>query len=465
MVASVFISTDVVDSKTALTITVLSIATILGIVCYKSKKTWIPILICMMLVRDFHLGNLFGGGTLKVGDIFIGYLFLLWLGKDLILNKSTHLLKIKLDAFILLFMFVHVLSLLWSTDIEFGMLRVLKLIRNMMFYIIMRELFIEDFLGSLNKSTVYYTVTGIVLLAVHIGIVLMFGGYYDFLTFYQKESLTSQDLGALRVMKTGGGFLITGPALWLFIAAILNYVSLMRTTERGTIFFKYFLILLFVLGAMLTLQRSLVVMVLIMFVVKFIGSLLLNYKKDIIGISTILVAFMVIGSSLGLTNIFEKRFENAFEDSSWVIRTEFYAAAFEAFRDSPIIGIGAGSNYSWLKAHAEIGDDTRIVHSAYMLVLSETGAIGMFMFIGMVYWWIKYLLDAIRNPNNIPFMRIFSMTLFAFSASYLVYIVQVGEFEELEVWFVMAIASAIRILNNNMIATGNQYCEFRKMYA
>ena len=53
-----------------------------------------------------------------------------------------------------------------------------------------------------------------------------------------------------------------------------------------------------------------------------------------------------------------------------------------------------------------------------------------------------------------PFMRIISMTLFAFSGSYLVYIVQVGEFEELEVWFVMAIASAIKKLDMASFGTG-----------
>lgn len=450
---SLFLSINIVNSRTTLIIIALLIATVLGLIVYHSINTWIPIMICLLLVRDFHLGSIIGEGTLKIGDIFIVYLFLLWLIREFLIKKSTRFLKSKLDFCIVLFVFIHAFSLLWSTDIEYGLLRVFKLIRNVIFYIIMRELFINDFLGSYKKATTYYIITGIVLLAVHMGIVLMFGGFYDFLSFYQKETLTSTDLGALRVRATGGGFLITGPAMWLFIAAILTFGSLMLTNSRAVKTLKISLIILFVLGATLTLQRSFVVMAIIMFVFLLIGSLYLKYKKNIVTISIILVAFVVIGSALGLTNIFEKRFENAFEDSSWVIRTEFYASAVDAFRHSPILGIGAGSNYSWLQTHANIGDETRIVHSAYLLVLSEVGMLGFLIFLFMIYFWIKYLLDCIRNSNRMPYMRVISMTLFAFSASYFVYIVQVGEFEDFEVWFVMAIASAIKNLDLASIGT------------
>ena len=389
-----------------------------------------------------------GEGSLKIGDIFIAYVFSLWLIRDLFIRNSTRFLKSKLDLFITIFIFLNIFSLFWSTDIEYGLLRVIKLIRNFMFYIIIRELFITDFMGSYKKATASYIVTGIVLMTVYMSVVLLFGGFSDFLSLYQKETLTSLDLGALRARATGGGFLISGPAMWFFITAILVFGSLMLSNTRTVKILKILLIIMFVLGAILTLQRSLLVMVIIMFLFLLAGSLYLKSKRNILLVSVIFVVFAVMGSVLGFGDIIEKRFVNAFEDSSWTQRTEFYESAIDAFRQNPLLGIGAGSNYSWQGTYAEIGENrSRIVHSAYLLVLSEVGILGLVIFLFIIYFWIRYLWNCIKNTNCVPYLRSICMVLFAFSASYLVYIVQVGEFEEFEVWFVMAIASAIKNLN------------------
>ena len=446
------------DSNTILMIITYMVVLFLALIVFHSTNTWIPILICLLLVRDFKLGSLIGDGSLKIGDIFIAYVFSLWLIREVVKKNSTRFLKSKLDLFIILFISLHIFSLFWSTDIEYGLVRVFKLVRNFMFYIIIRELFITNFMGSYKKATLFYIVTAIALLIVHFSVVLSGGGFSDFLSFYQKETLTATDLGALRVRGTGGGFLISGPAMWFTITAILVFGSLTLRNTRAVRKLKIFLIMMFLLGVILTLQRSSMVMVIIMIIFLLAGSLYLKSKRNIILICIMLFVFAVIGSALRLGGIYEKRFENAFKSDSWTSRTDFYASAIDAFRQSPLLGIGVGSNYSWQKNYPDIGGGrSRVVHSVYFLVLSELGISGLIIFMVIIFLWLKYLFDCIMDHNYMPYLRSICMAFLAFGAGYLVYIVQVGEFEEFEVWLVMAIASAIKNLNSPAVGMVKDY--------
>ena len=317
-----------------------------------------------------------------------------------------------------------------------------------MFYIIIRELFITEFMGSYKKATASYIVTGIVLMTVHMSVVLSHGGFLDFLSFHQKATLTAVDLGALRVRGTGGGFLISGSGMWLTITATLLFGSVTLRNTRAVTIAKICLIIIFVLAVIMTLARSSMIMLTVMFVVLLAGSLYLKYKRHIMSIFIVFIVLAVTGSAAGLGDIFTKRFDNAFEGDSWTSRMAFYGSAVDAFRQSPLLGIGVGSNYSWQENYPEIGGNrSRVVHSVYFLVLSEVGISGLIIFMIIIFLWLKYLFDCIRNPDCMPYLRSICMALFAFSASYFVYIVQVGEFEAFEPWLVMAIASAIKNLN------------------
>jgi len=459
----VAISLDLSDTREVLLPIVLITALFLALAVISSRKTWIPILICLLLIRDFTLCPLIGEGSLKIGDVFIAYMCCLWMFGDLFIKNSTKVIKSELDLFIILFLILNTCSLFWSTDLEYGLVRVLKLIRNFCFYIIIRELFIKDFWGSYKKTTVTYIITGIVLLTVYLSVVVSAGGFSDFLSLYHKKTLSSLDLGALRVRGSGGGFLISGPAMWYMIAGTFIFGSLVLTNSRITRKIKIILIMvMFASATVLTLARSVFGMFAVLMILLFSGSLFLRSKRNITAISVILILFTVMGAASGLVGIYSKRFKNAFRDGSWIQREELYNAAIGAFKYSPVLGIGAGSNYSWQANYPEIGANrSRIVHSAYMLVLSELGVIGFIIFLAIIYFWIKYLWNCVRNPNAGLYFRSISMTLFAFSISYLLYILIVGEFEAFEPWLVMAIASAIKNLNIPNVHSNRRPIELR----
>lgn len=445
---------DPSDTRELFALVLLPAAGVLALAAPSSRRIWIPVLIGSMIIRDFSLGSLFGGAaTLKIGDIFIAYLFILWLLGHVFIKDSVKFVKSGLDLCIVLFILFHVCSLLWSTDLEYGLLRCMKLVRNFLFYLIMRELFIRDFTAGYRSLTVSYVVTGLLLLLVHFSVVFSAGGLSDLLSLVhtKKAALTSIDLGALRVRGTGGGFFITGPSMWLMITGTVVFGSIMMTNSRLGRWLKVLLALTMFAGATLVLSRSTFVMLAGLMALLFLGSVYLRSKSNIIAISTILFLFAAAGAAAGLDDIYQKRFTNAFQDGSWTQRVDLYLPAIDAFLEHPLAGIGAGSNYSWQAHYPEIGkNQTRIVHSTYLLVLSETGVVGSIFFLAMLYFWIRYLWDCVRNRGCEPRIRSACMALLAFSVSYLVYMSVVGEFEEFEPWLVMAIASAVRNLKGSI---------------
>lgn len=429
---------------------------LLGLVAITSKKTWIPVIICLIIIRDLSLGSLVGGGTLKIGDIFIAFLFCFWILGDLFLKNSTRLIKTKLDLFIVLFLLVNILSLLWTTDLEFGILRALKLVRDFFFYIIIRELFIRDFWGSYKKTTISYAATGILLLVVYLCVVISSGGIADFLTLYQKKTLSSLDLGAFRARGTGLGFLLSGPAMWFMMAGIFTFGALILIPTRLIRSLAVVLVMLMLVSAtVFTLGRVIFVMMLILLSLLLIGSLYVRSRTYIKAISTILIVLILAGFASGVGSLYTKRFNNAFKDGSWKERERYFQSAMEAFLQEPLCGIGAGSNYSWQMGYPKIIMKSRTVHSTYSLVLSEIGILGLSLFLVMIGLWVSYLWEGIRRFRDNPLLGDICMTLLAFSFSYLFYIIFVGEFEEFEPWFIMAVACAIRSINISAAAATN----------
>jgi len=322
-------------------------------------------------------------------------------------------------------------------------LRCLKFVRNFLFYVLIRELFLRDFFNNYKRLVISYILTAIILLSVHISVILSAGGLADFATLTQKVTLSSVDLGSLRVRGTGAGFLISGSSMWFMITGAIVFGSIAITDSRFIRLLKVFFVLGIFIAAVLTLSRSTIIMLALLLMLLFFGSMYLRQKKPIFSISAILIMLIVAGLALGLGNIFQRRFNRAFEDGSWTQRLDLYRPALDAFKHSPIIGIGVGSNKSWQFAYPEIGgQQSRFVHSTYLLILSETGLLGSLLFLTMIYYWLSYLWRSLNNRNYALQGRSICMTLLAYSLAYFVYISAVGEFEDFEPWLVMAIAAA-----------------------
>jgi len=76
------------------------------------------------------------------------------------------------------------------------------------------------------------------------------------------------------------------------------------------------------------------------------------------------------------------------DDDSAMGRVEAWRAGFDMLRTSPLFGVG----YQQFREHWKITS-----HNSFVLVGSELGLIGLFVWIGLLYWSYKYLKAVIQN--------------------------------------------------------------------
>jgi O-antigen ligase len=434
------------------------IAPFLVIALMASEKTWVPILILLLPLRDLNLAGLVGSGGLKIGDIFISLIFIIWLFRDLFMKRSTQVVKTKLDLSIVLFLILYAISLFWATDLEQGVWRVSKLFRDFFLFIIIRDLLIKDFLGNYKKMTISYIVTGVVIIIVYSSVIYAAGGFSDYMSLYEKETISSIDMRGLRTRGTGGGFLISGISDWLMVAGSLVYGTLALTKSAKASLIKIFIIvLMFAMATIGTLSRSAFIMGVIIISVLFLGNIkigLRKLKKNILMLLVVIIILGILGAGLGAKKIYTGRFSSGFEDQSWLERLVLYEVAIKAFFYSPIYGIGPGSNITWQDKHIEM-QPSRIVHSTYLTILSELGLIGLIIFTIMLYYWLSYLWHCLRSPDVNIYFRNISLAIFAFSIGYLILAAIQQEFEAFEPWLMMAFASALENLYSSGVCTVN----------
>jgi O-antigen ligase len=418
-------------------------ALLLIFVAVTSKRSWLLILLLLMPIRDLQLAGLFGGGTLKIGDIFIALLFGLWLAHDVLLKKKTKFLKSNLDLYILLFIVFYVIALAWSMNLDLGLVRVTKLMRNYFLYVLIREIFIWDFKDSFKKAAFAYALTSIVISVVY----FLSAGKESLSSLFSlshKESIAATDLLNIRAITTGGGILINGPQIWLMLASCFIYGSLMITKSKPARIVKFGLIGVFIFAAITTLNRSVMGLMGVIAAVLFIGSWNLKIKNARKWILVLCLCLLVGGTALRLPQIFLKRFTNVSQDQAWLERGDLAKSAIDAFRHSPVIGIGPGSNMTWEAKFRP--DPSRFVDNFYLTVLSEVGLIGFLLLLMMLYYWLKYLVTALRlKIMELP-LKNMVLAVLAFSVGFL-FIALVGqEIESLEPWIMMGIAAAVKAL-------------------
>jgi O-antigen ligase len=108
--------------------------------------------------------------------------------------------------------------------------------------------------------------------------------------------------------------------------------------------------------------------------------------------------FAAVGATLALPLLLLGTSREAQEASqSSMERMEAWMTGLEFFKKDPIFGVGLGqfAELHWLTAH-----------NSYLLVASETGIIGMFLWSTLLYLSVKICLVAYRRYRQVPEARV-----------------------------------------------------------
>jgi O-antigen ligase len=150
-------------------------------------------------------------------------------------------------------------------------------------------------------------------------------------------------------------------------------------------------------------------------IVLFGFSLAEKYKKQkfnpllLIGISVIVLTTIII--VIMQDNFIAQRFlTTKLSDESIVQRQSLIAQSFKMFQGSPIIGVGINNIYNNLNIASVKGVNFLIqpVHNIFLLVLSETGVIGLVTFL---FVFLKSFLAVIKKRNIYLLLSLLAITI------------------------------------------------------
>jgi len=200
-----------------------------------------------------------------------------------------------------------------------------------------------------------------------------------------------------------GGFLAATIPLLIF-----NFqFSIFNQTKKFSIF-KLATIILGTIALVLTGSRSAIVVGAIAFVIGIMKSesRIMNYElwkknKFIIQHSLFVILFLILAWTFLKINP---------ADESVVVRQQLNAAAIKLWQQSPLIGVGLGNFL--VELPKALTSRTiyflQPVHNIYLLVLSETGVVGLVLFLLLIGKGIRGLVLGIREKKKQFFIFHFS---------------------------------------------------------
>jgi O-antigen ligase len=352
----------------------------------------------LMLTAFFLPLTVFGG------NFFAVLIFLLWIIKADFKSDFHQLKNNKLIIAVFLYLLVHVIALLWTADMEFGLYTLRKQLKF---------LFIPIFMLFVKREHVKYYIFSF-LLSMSLSEVWSYGIWFELLPLYGGATLEDP----IPLMSHAN----YTPFLTIAIYFLSYYVLFDNSISKLKRITYSFFIITMSINMFITGGRAGQVMYFAMLVITvfqyFSGKLL---KASLVSLIILLLTFSTAYST---SKIFKYRVDVAisqftnykeflkstpnpgeeFVGSSVGERMVFAVSSWEIFTEHPIFGVGTGDFKNEfakkLSINAPYIEIVENPHNMYSLILAQFGLLGLVALLYIFYIQIK-----IATKSNEEFVR------------------------------------------------------------
>jgi O-antigen ligase len=355
--------------------------------------------------------------TVAGANIAVALIVILWIVEGDFKRKYLELKDNKVVLASLAFVLMHIIALLWSDDIKWG----LNIIKKEAIFLVLPIL-----MSVVRKEHMKHYIIAF-LLAISIDMFISYGIWLELLQMAGTSVLNPTPPYISHI--SYNPYLAFGVYIALFLI-------LFNDIERKYKNILFLLVILMSISMFITGGRAgqvvyvvLVSLILLHYYQKSIG------KAILISIATIIVVFTVAYNS---STIFEHRVHESANsinelithDSKEVLqgsislRVGFAINSFNIWMDNFLIGVGSGDfpqeykEYN-VNSNYKTFEDTQHPHNMYLLVAVQSGVVGLLLLLSIIYYELKYAIDSKDEYRPmryaLPIMFIFLM----FSDSYL----------------------------------------------
>ncbi|MEQ1727564.1 MAG: O-antigen ligase family protein [Vicinamibacterales bacterium] len=404
---------------------------------FPGDNFWVGAIILTMPVRELSLGQV-GPGFIRLGDLVLAGAVLMWVLTEL-KQRGRSLRLNALDGFVVLFLALYILSILWSDQFEWGVLRLAKLTRNTLLYLLLVQYLRQDIIVRFTRLAMFFVASGVVSSLAYLVSIQQAGGTTALGVMFSADTLASSD-ERLTVVKgdQGAGVFLKGVASWLPLCSLLG-VTFLNDSRRSLRALGTWLAIGLMVGlTLLTMTRAAWIALVAAVVVTLLADVPARSFRRAGALGLFVAILGLVGLGGTLLGIANSRFTDGLllEDQSVQERLTFFAIALERFTTNPIFGGGVASIDP-----AEF----LVVHNAYLQVLGELGLVGAAVFLVMLFLWVYYLFAVRRHCKRRRDRHAQGLvaSVGGATAFFLVYFLAGHDLGSGEPWIVLALASAL----------------------
>ncbi|WP_263833662.1 O-antigen ligase family protein [Sulfurospirillum oryzae] len=321
--------------------------------------------------------------SVSIGTAVIGCIMLLWLGEGKFKEKFTIIQHNKISHAFLAFFIIHLIGLLWSEDLKWGLHIVSKEWRMLLPLI---------FITIVKKEHIQYYIIAF-LSAISISEVLSYLIWFGIIPAFQSSTMLNPTPFMSHISYN--------PFLAFSIFLLIYFIFFVKNYKNN---FSKIISLLFLttmtINIFITGGRAGQIGFFVILSLAFILYFKKNILKSILLILVVLPAIFFIAYSS--STLFNTRIHEGLNDIQMIdknpntsvgLRMTFAINTLQIIKENPIFGAGTGDfPKEYEKVNTKRSPNalpTVNPHNMYLLVLAQTGIVGLMLMLSIFYMQIQ----------------------------------------------------------------------------
>ena len=339
--------------------------------------------------------------TVFGANLIIVIIVLIWLFSGDYKSKYTEIISNKFLVASILFFCLHLLGLLWTEDLKWG----LHIVHKMWYFLLL----IPVLHSIVDRKYIRHYIVSF-LLAIAITEVFSYLIWFEIIAPFKDATV--------RNPTPFMSHLSWNPILTIAIYIVCHEIFFNKNLSKLNFYFYSFFAMTMSINMFITGGRSGQIMYFSMIAVLILQFFNTEKVKALLVIIMLLPGIFFTGYHT--SNLFQERVDEAFntavhhdgwaQHSSVGLRINFTLNSLDLIKENVFIGVGTGDFPREYKRINQINTpDSPITsnpHNMYILVLTQLGLIGLISFLSIFYYQIKLS----RNSSN-RFIRDFGITL------------------------------------------------------
>ena len=318
----------------------------------------------------------------------MGLIVILWLFSGGYKEKFNQIRSNKLAVASLIFFAVHVLGLLWTSDMTWG----LHIVRKMQDFFI----YLPILLTITKKENIKHYISAF-LLAITITEVLSYLVWLEVIPAFKNATIENPTPFMSHISYN--------PILAFSIYLVSHEVLFNKTLDRVKIYIYSFFVITMTINMFITGGRAGQVMYFVMLIILIFQYFDSQKKKALIAVLILIPG--IFFSAYQMSNIFHERVDLAIKNainysdnkgSSVGLRITFALNSWEIIKENPIIGVGVGDFPDEYKninmSRTPTLPNATNPHNMYTLILVQLGLLGLVSIFYLFYVQIKIALTS-----------------------------------------------------------------------